>query len=116
VFTQARWIQICSMAAFLIGNLTDISVFFLIKKATGNRFLWLRATGSTAVSQLIDTIIITSLLFGRKRELDDLVVMIITSYAIKLTAAIVATPIIYALHEVIEKRFGIHPADHPVND
>jgi uncharacterized integral membrane protein (TIGR00697 family) len=111
VFTQARWIQVCSMLAFLIGNLTDITVFFLIKKATGNRFLWLRATGSTAVSQLIDTIIITSLLFGEKVPFGTLVTMIATSYAIKLTAAIGVTPIIYLLHEVIERRFGIRPAD-----
>jgi uncharacterized integral membrane protein (TIGR00697 family) len=116
VFTQARWIQICSMLAFLIGNLTDITVFFLIKRATGNRFLWLRSTGSTAVSQLIDTIVITSLLFYGKVPFETLVTMIVTSYAVKLTAAIGVTPIIYALHGVIEKKFGIAPVPHVPDD
>jgi uncharacterized integral membrane protein (TIGR00697 family) len=110
VFTQATQIQLASMAAFLIGNLTDISVFFLIKKLTGNRMLWLRATGSTAVSQLIDTIVISGIIWGWKVPFDTYVTIVLTSYAIKLTAAIAITPIIYGLHELIEKRYGIEPA------
>jgi uncharacterized integral membrane protein (TIGR00697 family) len=124
VFTQATQIQIASMLAFLIGNLTDISVFFLIKKATGNRMLWLRATGSTAVSQLIDTIVISGIIwFGVSLRLgwpplivapkvtfETYVTIVLTSYLIKLTAAIVVTPVIYGLHELIEKKYGIPPA------
>jgi queuosine precursor transporter len=110
VFTQATQIQLASMAAFLIGNLTDISVFFLIKKLTGNRMLWLRATGSTAVSQMIDTIVISAIIWGGKVPFDMYVTIVMTSYAIKLGAAILVTPIIYGLHELIEKRYGIAPA------
>src|SRR5688572_26506701 len=95
VFTQATRIQLSSMAAFLTANLVDISVFFLIKRATGNRMLWLRATGSTAVSQLIDTALITALVFGEKITFDDYLKFVGTSYAIKLSAAIAVTPIIY---------------------
>ena len=110
VFTQATQIQLASMAAFLIGNLTDISVFHLLKRLTGSRMLWLRATGSTAVSQLIDTIVISALVWGNKVTFDDYVTIVVTSYLIKLAAAIVVTPIIYALHEMIERWFGIQPA------
>jgi uncharacterized integral membrane protein (TIGR00697 family) len=110
IFTQARDIQIASMAAFLTANLVDIAVFFMIKKATGKRMLWLRATGSTAVSQLIDTALITGLVFYAKLTFEEYVVVVITSYLIKLTAAIGVTPIIYGLHELIEKRFKIPPA------
>jgi len=110
VFTQATRIQLSSMAAFLIANLVDISVFFVLKKATGNKMLWLRSTGSTAVSQLIDTFVITALAFGGKIGFDDYLTIVFTSYLIKLTAAIVVTPLIYALHELIEKKFNIHPA------
>jgi uncharacterized integral membrane protein (TIGR00697 family) len=110
VFTQATQIQLASMAAFLIGNLTDISVFFLIKKLTGNRMLWLRATGSTAVSQLIDTIVISAIIWIGKVPFDVYITIVLTSYVIKLGAAIIVTPIIYALHEVIEKQYGIAPA------
>jgi queuosine precursor transporter len=110
VFTQATQIQIASMFAFLIGNLTDISVFFLIKKATGNRMLWLRATGSTAVSQLIDTIVISGIIWLGKVPFETYVTIVLTSYLIKLAAAIAVTPVIYGLHELIEKKYGIAPA------
>jgi uncharacterized integral membrane protein (TIGR00697 family) len=110
VFTQATNIQLASMAAFLIGNLTDISVFFLIKRMTGNRMLWLRSTGSTAVSQLIDTIVISGIIWLGKVSFDTYVTIVLTSYAIKLAAAILVTPVIYALHDLIEKKYGIEPA------
>jgi len=110
VFSQAMWIQLSSMAAFLIGNLVDISVFFLIKRATGNRMLWLRSTGSTAVSQLIDTVIINALVWGSKVTFDGYVALVFGSYVIKLAAAIGVTPVIYALHGLIERWFHIEPA------
>jgi len=110
VFTQATRIQLSSMVAFLLANLVDISVFFVLKRATGNRMLWLRATGSTAVSQLIDTAVISALVWGGKVTFDQYVTIVITSYLVKLTAAIVVTPVIYALHGLIERRFEIPPA------
>jgi hypothetical protein len=110
VFTQATQIQLASMLAFLIGNLVDISVFFLIKWVTGNRMLWLRSTGSTAVSQMIDTIVISGIIWLPKVPFDTYVTIVLTSYAIKLAAAILVTPVIYALHELIEKKYGIEPA------
>lgn len=110
VFTQATRIQLSSMTAFLVANLVDISVFFWFKKATGDKYLWLRATGSTAISQLIDTALITALVFGTKITFEQYVSFVTTSYLIKLTAAIGVTPVIYALHELIEKKFKIPPA------
>lgn len=110
VFTQATKIQLASMVAFLISNLVDISVFFMLKRLTGNRMLWLRSTGSTAVSQLIDTIVISGIIWIGKVSFDAYLNIVITSYVIKLAAAILVTPVIYAVHDLIEKRFGIHPA------
>lgn len=110
VFTQAGRIQISSMFAFLVGSLVDISVFFLLKRLTGNRMLWLRATGSTAISQLVDTFVIQGLAFGSKLTFSEYLNVVTTSYLIKLVVAIGITPIIYALHELIEKKLGIAPA------
>jgi uncharacterized integral membrane protein (TIGR00697 family) len=110
VFSQAMWIQVSSMFAFLIGNYIDIAVFFLFKTLTGERYLWLRATGSTAVSQLVDTVVISAMVWLPKMAVGDYVDLVITSYVIKLTIAICVTPILYALHALLEKRFGIHPA------
>ena len=110
VFTQATEIQVASMMAFLIANLVDIQVFFLFKRITRNRMLWLRATGSTAVSQLIDTIVISALVWRTKLSFGEYVTVVFTSYFIKVSIAILVTPIIYALHQLIEKKYGIAPA------
>jgi uncharacterized integral membrane protein (TIGR00697 family) len=109
VFTSANRNQLSSMCAFLTAQLIDISLFFFIKKATGNRALWLRATGSTVVSQLIDTIVITSLAFGHLRTFDEIQDMIINSYVIKLCWAIGMTPVIYGIHELLERVMKIPP-------
>ncbi len=108
VFTSASRIQIASMIAFVVAQFLDIGVFFLIKKATGDRFLWLRATGSTAISQLVDTILVTCIAFTSLPS-SVLVNIIVTSYAVKLLAAVGMTPVIYALHELLERRYGLAP-------
>jgi queuosine precursor transporter len=109
VFSQSMWIQVASMIAFIIGNLLDISVFFLLKRATGNRFLWLRATGSTAVSQLIDTFVILWIAFDFPST-EAYLSVVFGSYAVKLFAAVLVTPIIYAIHAFIERVFHLEPA------
>ncbi len=109
VFSGATRIQIASMAAFLTAQLVDISVFWVIKRATGNRMLWLRATGSTLVSQLIDTGVVSTLGFYGQMTDHALVRMIETAYVVKVVVAIGMTPLIYALHELIEKKWGLSP-------
>lgn len=109
VFLNAAWIQFASMTAFLVANYVDITVFFLIKKLTGERLLWLRATGSTAISQLIDTVVILSIAFGQKLDSSTLVSMIVTSYLVKVAVAVLVTPVIYALHDLLERAWGLRP-------
>ena len=58
VFLQSRWIIVGSITAFLIAQLLDVTVFWVIRRRTGHRLLWLRATGSTVVSQLVDTFVV----------------------------------------------------------
>ena len=117
VFVSATFIQIASMIAFLTAQYVDIGVFFLIKKLTGQRFLWLRATGSTAISQLIDTIVILGIAFGPLGfdfDASVLIGMITTSYIIKVGVAVGVTPIIYGLHGLLERVWNLQPV--PVED
>lgn len=53
VFSQGLWIISGSLIAFLLGQLIDVFVFQKIKSYTGDKHLWLRATGSTIVSQFM---------------------------------------------------------------
>lgn len=108
VFTGATQIQIASMIAYLAGQLLDISLFFAIKRWTGNRFLWLRATGSTLISQGIDTVLVTLIGFWSLPG-DVLADMIRTAYLVKIVVAIAMTPLIYALHALIERAWGLAP-------
>jgi uncharacterized integral membrane protein (TIGR00697 family) len=112
VFLGATFVQIASMTAFLTAQYVDIGVFFLIKKVTGQRLLWLRATGSTAVSQLVDTIVILTIAFGPLGAGFDaatLFSMITTSYLIKVLVAAGVTPIIYGLHVFLERVWNLQP-------
>jgi queuosine precursor transporter len=112
VFIGATFIQIASMIAFLTAQYVDIGVFFLIKRLTGQRLLWLRATGSTAVSQLIDTIVILGIAFGPLGagfDFATLFSMITTSYIVKVVVAICVTPLIYALHGLLERVWHLKP-------
>jgi len=109
VFVSATRIQLASMVAFFFSQFVDIGVFFLIKRVTGNRFLWLRATGSTAVSQLIDTVVIQSLAWYGLMSTDQIAGIVVASYTVKLVAAVAMTPVIYGMHLFIERLFDIKP-------
>src|SRR5690606_29065258 len=58
IFGQGLRIIVGSLAAFLLGQLVDVFVFQRLRRVTGARKLWLRATGSTLVSQLVDSFVV----------------------------------------------------------
>ncbi len=71
IFRQGLWIIIGSMVAFLIGQVLDVLVFHRIKKITGEKRIWLRATGSTLVSQLVDSFVVLFIAFYVGRRLQS---------------------------------------------
>jgi queuosine precursor transporter len=109
VFLSSLRIFFASLVAFITSQYTDIAVFKAIKTMTKNRMLWLRATGSTAVSQLIDTCVIQSIAWIGTPTQSKIPNIIITSYVVKLLAAFALTPLIYAGHSLVERRFGLGP-------
>ncbi|MES2848237.1 MAG: queuosine precursor transporter [Bacteroidota bacterium] len=116
IFGQGMWIIIGSMVAFLIGQVLDVFVFHRIKKVTGEKSIWLRATGSTLVSQLIDSFVVLFIAFylgkrlqpgqGEPWSLHQILVTGTGNYIYKFVIAILLTPVIYWLHAVIEKYLG----------
>ena len=105
VFGQSQWIIIGSIVAFFISQLVDVYVFVILKKITGNKFIWLRATGSTLVSQLVDTFIVQYIAFvlPAKWNLDEFITNASWGYLFKLIIAIALIPIIYIGHYLIDK-------------
>lgn len=107
VFGGSRRILISSLIAYLFAQFTDIAIFHLIKARSHNRFLWLRATGSTIVSQLIDTVIIQSLAWYGLMSTGELINLITSSYFTKVGIAVGLTPLIYAGHALLERGLGL---------
>jgi len=108
VFGQGLWIIIGSMVAFLVGQLTDVFVFHKIKKWTGDKKIWLRATGSTLVSQFIDSYIVLIIAFyiGSDWDLVRVIAIGTVNYFYKFGMAIILTPIIYLAHYFIDRYLG----------
>ncbi|HXU69586.1 MAG TPA: queuosine precursor transporter [Polyangia bacterium] len=113
VLGNANRIFFASLVAYLTGQLTDIAVFQAAKRLTQSRHIWLRSTGSTLVSQLIDTLIVTYVAFYGQMTMAQLHRTATTSYIVKVLLAVGLTPVIYALHTLIHRRMHIeeHPAD-----
>lgn len=109
VFTGSQRILVASMVAYVVGQFLDINVFNLLKRLSSNRHLWLRATGSTLVSQLVDTFIIQVIAWTGTLTPQKLVELVFTAYIIKILAAVGLTPLIYAGHTVVERVLGIEP-------
>jgi len=109
VFGQGLWTIAGSLVAFLVGQLIDVGIFHRIRAATGERWIWLRATGSTAVSQLVDSFVVLYIAFvlGPQQWPVSLFLAVGTvNYLYKLAAAIALIPLIYMMRRGIERYLG----------
>ena len=98
IFGQGLWTIGGSVTAFLVGQLVDVALFHRIREATGEKMVWLRATGSTAVSQLIDSFIVLNIAFvlGPQHWPIPLFLAVGTvNYCYKMAMAIVLIPLLY---------------------
>ena len=110
IFGQGMWIIVGSIAAFLIGQIADVFIFHKIKRLTGERALWLRSTGSTLVSQLIDSFVVIFIAFYINPQYHwswKMVAAIgLVNYTYKFLIAILMTPLLYVVHAIIDKYLG----------
>lgn len=106
IFGQGQRIIIGSLTAFLIGQLVDAFFFHKLKKMTGSKMLWLRSTGSTLISQLIDSFVVLYIAFAGVFENNTIIAIGITNYIYKFGVAILLTPVIYFGHYIIDKYLG----------
>ena len=106
VFGQGMRIIAGSLVAFLVSQMVDVAVFHKIKRRTGEKLIWLRATGSTVVSQLVDSYIVLFIAFLGVFSWQQILAIGIMNYIYKFTMAIVLTPAIYFLERRMEKYLG----------
>jgi len=103
VFGVAPNIVIASLTAYLISQNHDVWAFHWWKKKTNGKYLWLRNNASTAVSQLIDTVIFITLAFGVLPLITGgigvswnlIPYMIIGQCIVKIIIAVFDTPFVY---------------------
>lgn len=112
VFLGSLRMIIASLCAYLVSQFVDIGVFHLLRRVTSGKMLWLRATGSTAVSQLIDTIVINFVAWSGMMSAGKIINIIYSAYGLKLFIAIGLTPLIYLAHALVERGLGIPPHPH----
>lgn len=121
VFIQSQWIIVGSIIAFLLAQLIDVWVFWLVRRRTGHRLLWVRATGSTLVSQLIDTVVVAFIglylpsLLGLERSDEPFTFGMFVNtassgYAFKFVVALAVTPLLYLAHAIIDRYLGVSAA------
>lgn len=110
IFGQGMWIIVGSITAFLVGQIADVLIFHRIKRFTGDRALWLRATGSTVVSQFIDSFVVIFIAFYLNPQYNwswQMVAAIgLVNYTYKFVVAILMTPILYIVHGIINNYLG----------
>jgi hypothetical protein len=111
VLGNANTIFFASLVAYVVGQLVDIGIFQFAKRLTQSRHIWLRSTGSTLISQLIDTVLVTVIAFSSKLTPAELRHTVVSQYVVKVLFAVGLTPVIYAMHGVLHRR--LHLEEHP---
>ncbi len=108
ILGQGLWIIVGSLVAFLVGQIIDVTVFHSIKKITGEKKIWLRATGSTLISQFVDSFVVLYVAFYIGADWDIIRVLAIgvVNYSYKFIIAIFMTPLLYVIHHFIDKYLG----------
>ncbi|MFN0014913.1 MAG: queuosine precursor transporter [Saprospiraceae bacterium] len=108
VFGQSMWIIVGSLIAFLVAQIVDVGIFHRIKAMTGEKKIWLRATGSTLVSQFLDSFIVVfiALHIGQQLPFMQVLAISVMSYIYKATMAFALTPVIYGVHAAIDRYLG----------
>lgn len=117
IFRQGMGIIVGSLIAFLIGQLLDVFIFQKLRRITGTKMIWLRATGSTLVSQLIDSFVVLFIAFyflapeGSRWPASQVVAVASINYIYKFFVAIGMTPFIYLGHSIIDRYLGKENAE-----
>lgn len=113
VYLQGLGIIIGSLVAFVVGQLLDVIVFHRLRRLTGKGKIWLRATGSTLVSQLVDSYVVLFIafyVFGNW-PIEQVVAVGIVNYTYKFVVAIAVTPLLYVAHHFIDQYLGQETAE-----
>ena len=113
-------IIIGSLTAFLAGQIIDVVAFQWLRKFTGSKNLWLRATGSTLISQFIDSFVVLFIAFyffgNPKWSFNQVISVGIINYIYKFSIAVLLTPTLYIVHYLIDSYLGKYTANEMIEE
>jgi uncharacterized integral membrane protein (TIGR00697 family) len=118
ILNSGMGIIIGSITAFLLGQIADAYVFKKLRILTNNKHIWLRATGSTIFSQLLDSFIVIFIafyLFGNW-DIKQILAVGSVNYIYKFAVAILITPLIYLIHYGIDRYLGKEKSDELIHE
>jgi len=118
-FGQTTSIVVASLCAFALAQWLDVQVFTWLRRATGGKYLWLRAQGSTIVSQVADTFVVIFLAFvliprftgGEPWTVANATSVSLTNYVYKFVLAVGITPVLYLVHAAVDAYLGKEAAE-----
>ncbi|MFN3782747.1 MAG: queuosine precursor transporter [Spirosomataceae bacterium] len=118
IFQQGLGIIIGSLFAFLVGQVLDALVFRKLRRFTQNKFIWLRATGSTLFSQLIDSFVVIFIAFFVFGDwpIEQVLAVGSVNYVYKFIIAIAMTPLIYLAHYLIDAYLGKNQSEEMIEE
>jgi uncharacterized integral membrane protein (TIGR00697 family) len=120
IFLQGLGIIVGSLIAFMLGQFLDVYIFQKLRKVTGAKMIWLRATGSTLISQLLDSFVVLFIafyIFGNPQwPFKQIIAVGVINYIYKFTVAIVLTPLLYLGHNIIDNYLGKENAHKMMED
>jgi len=109
IFGQSNWIIVGSLVAFLIGQVVDAFVFYRVRKAMGEKQIWLRATLSTLVSQFIDSYVVLYIAFvlgPNPWPMPRFWAIGTVNYGYKVLMAFLLIPFLYLMQYLIDRYLG----------
>ncbi len=112
-FGTSSRLYVASLTAYVISQFLDISIFHALRRVTGHHMLWLRSTGSTVLSQVVDSLSVSFVFLVGSRSMGFIVNNALHNYLGKLAMAILLTPLIYAGHGLFNRYFHVPEKDTP---
>ena len=101
IILQNTWrITAASMLAYFVSQRFDVFLYNKIKRKTDGKHLWLRNNVSTLSSQAIDTMIFIGVAFAFTMGSNELLMLMLGQYVVKVIIAFIDTPFIYILRAV----------------
>lgn len=107
VLSNTPRIVLASLVAYMVSQTHDVWLFHLLRRLTGGSHLWLRNNVSTAVSQLIDSVIFVTIAFYGIMPVGEI---ILGQWFAKIVIAMLDTPFVYMGVAILRPRTGFAPA------